>query len=181
MLRQDCSAGVRKATAEHPPGRAWEDRHQQIPPGLAEQQGQPGTSPAPVAPQLWQPHPHQQTCLLRHRLASSWMEKSLCSRLCSASLAKQGCLRALQATKVLAWDAGAGLMSPVPREGQRMGCHPSPRRGHFITGTPLHTRPRHRDFLGIPAPTLSLPIFTISQRSTISFATSKDIQSTSSS
>lgn len=62
----------------------------------------------------------------------------------------------------------------MPREGQQMGCHQSPRRGHFITGTPLCS-----GLPGIPAPTLSLPIFTI-RESTVSFATLKDIRSTSS-
>lgn len=49
----------------------------------------------PAASQLQQLCPHQQTWLLRHSLASSQMEKSLCSQLCSASLAEQGCLGAL--------------------------------------------------------------------------------------
>lgn len=71
-------------------------------------------------------------------------------------------------------------MSPAPRDGQQMGCHPLPRREHFITGTPLHTQPRCRDLPGIPAPTLSLPIFNIEERITASFMTSKDIQCTSS-
>lgn len=39
MLRQDCSAGVGKATAQHPSGRAWEDWRQQISSGPAESSG----------------------------------------------------------------------------------------------------------------------------------------------
>jgi len=71
-------------------------------------------------------------------------------------------------------------MSPVPREGQRMGSHPSPRRGHFITGTPLCTGPRRRALPGTPAPALSLSVSTTGESSTVSFVTFKDIQSTSS-
>lgn len=66
-------------------------------------------------------------------------------------------------------------MSLVPREGERMGCHPSPRRGQFITGIPLSTQPRPR------APRISaltLPVSTTGKKSTVSFAASKDIQFT---
>lgn len=80
--------------AEHPPGRAWEDWRQWICPVPAESKGgslgaPPSSLPAAAA------CPHQQTWLLRHGLASSQMEKSLYSRLSSASLAEQGCLGVL--------------------------------------------------------------------------------------
>jgi len=79
MLRQDCSAGVGKATAEHPLGRAWDDRCQCISLARLRAAGAAWDPPSAV-PRLRQPRPHQQTCPLRRRLASSWMEKSLRSR-----------------------------------------------------------------------------------------------------
>lgn len=150
MLRQDCSAEVGKATAEHPLGRAWEARRQWISPSLA------GSSRGCLEP-LQQPpgcgSPYPKTCLFRHQLTSSQIEKSLCSQLSSTSLAKQGCLGALRAIKDLVCIGGPGLMFPIPRDGEWMGYHPSPRRGHFITGTPLSTQHRHRALPGTSAPT----------------------------
>lgn len=145
MLRQDCSAEVGKATAEHPLGRAWEDRRQWISPSWAES-SRGSLEPPPAAPSI------PQTCLFRYQLISSQIEKSLCSQLCSASLTKRGCLGALRAIKDQACVGGTGLTFPVPRDGKRMGCHPSPRRGHFITGTPLSTQPRSRALPGTSAP-----------------------------
>lgn len=54
MLRQDCSSGVGKATADHPPGKVWEDRRQQMAPRPLRAVGaaweHPSTVPAPSPP-----------------------------------------------------------------------------------------------------------------------------------
>lgn len=149
MLRQDCSTEVGKATAEHSLGRAWEDRRQWISPARLRAAGV-AWNPLQQPPGCGSPKP---TCRRACSDINSHHPRQRRASAAGFALPEWGCLGALRAIKDLACVGGTGLMSPVPREGERMGCHPSPRRGHFITGTPLSTQPRPRALPGISAPT----------------------------